>query len=52
MAHIISVSYDEPLLFTRELMLRERRHIVTSALGFDAIISPSANRRTTLRLVK
>ena len=34
MARILSISYDETLLFTRELMLRDRRHQVTSALGF------------------
>lgn len=34
MARIISISYDEALLFTRELMLRDRGHTVVSALGF------------------
>jgi DNA-binding NtrC family response regulator len=35
MARILSVSYDESLLKTRELILEERRHQVVSALGFD-----------------
>ena len=34
MARIVSVSYDEPLLFTRELILRGHHHEVRSALGF------------------
>ena len=34
MKHILSVSYDENLLKTRELMLRQSGYQVTSALGF------------------
>lgn len=34
MARIVSVSYDEALLFTRELLLRERNHTVNSGLGY------------------
>jgi CheY-like chemotaxis protein len=38
MARILSVSYDEALLRTRQLILEERKHQVTSALGFtDAL---------------
>lgn len=33
MARILSISYDEALLFTRELMLKGAGHTVTSALG-------------------
>ncbi len=35
MAQIISVSYDETLLRTRQLMLQSSGHQVTSALGFN-----------------
>lgn len=36
--HILSVSYNEPLLLTRELLLQREGYAVTSALGFtDAI---------------
>ena|SRR5579871_3477106 len=35
---ILSVSYDEPLLRTREMLLRREGYSVTSALGFtDAV---------------
>ena|SRR5919108_6097097 len=34
MARILSVSYDEPLLRTRELILRQHGYDVVSALGF------------------
>lgn len=34
--HILSVSYDEPLLRTREILLRRQGYSVTSALGFTA----------------
>ena len=35
---ILSISYDEPLLVTREMMLKQAGFAVTSALGFtDAI---------------
>lgn len=32
--HILSVSYNEPLLLTRELLLQREGYAVTSALGF------------------
>jgi len=34
--HILSVSYDEPLLRTREILFRRQGHTVTSCLGFTA----------------
>ena len=34
MAHILSVSYDATLMMTRELLLRQMGHTVTSAEGF------------------
>ena len=34
MARILSISYDETLLFTRDLLLRSEGHDVVSALGF------------------
>jgi CheY-like chemotaxis protein len=34
MAHILSVSYDPTLLTTRELLLQQMGHTVTSAEGF------------------
>lgn len=34
MARILSISYDETLLFTRELLLKTEGHDVVSALGF------------------
>lgn len=34
MSRILSVSYDEPLLRTRQMLLETRGHTVTSALGF------------------
>lgn len=34
--HILSVSYDEPLLRTREILLRRQGYSVTSCLGFTA----------------
>ena len=38
MQHILSVSYDEPLLITRKLILQQAGYKVTSALGFvDAL---------------
>lgn len=36
--HILSVSYNEPLLQTRELLLRREGYSVTSALGFTAAV--------------
>jgi hypothetical protein len=35
--HILSVSYDEPLLRTREILLRRQGYSVTSCLGFTAV---------------
>jgi DNA-binding response OmpR family regulator len=36
--HILSVSYDESLLRTREMLLRREGYVVSSALGFtDAV---------------
>ena len=32
---ILSISYDEPLLTTREMLLAQAGYEVTSALGFD-----------------
>lgn len=34
MARIVSVSYDETLLLTRELLLKTVKHQVTSCLGY------------------
>lgn len=34
MAHILSVSYDSTLLMTRELLLQQMGHTVTSVEGF------------------
>lgn len=42
MARIVSISYDEALLFTRELMLQDRGHTVSSALGFVRAIERCA----------
>jgi CheY-like chemotaxis protein len=38
MAHILSISYDERLLLTRELMLEKQGYNVSSALGLGAAI--------------
>jgi DNA-binding response OmpR family regulator len=38
MARLISVSYDETLLRTRELMLKNAGHSVRSAIGFKEAI--------------
>jgi DNA-binding response OmpR family regulator len=35
---ILSVSYDEALLLTRQLLLQQRGHHVTSALGFTKAV--------------
>jgi hypothetical protein len=35
---ILSISYDEPLLVTREMMLEQAGFTVTSALGFTEAI--------------
>ena len=35
---ILSVSYDEPLLRTREMLLERQGHDVTSAFGFTAAL--------------
>lgn len=51
MARIVSISYDEALLFTRELMLRDRGHAVSSALGFvHALQACAAPKRDILVL--
>ena len=34
MARILSVSYDEPLLRSRQMLLQEEGHDVVSALGY------------------
>ena len=41
--HILSVSYDESLLKTRELLLRREGYDVTSALGFTQAVSECQN---------
>lgn len=38
MAHILSISYDEALLSTRQWMLESLGHKVTSALGFTSAL--------------
>ena len=42
--HILSVSYDEALLRTREMLLRREGYFVTSALGFTEGIEQCKNR--------
>lgn len=37
--HILSVSYDEPLLLTRGLLLEREGYQVTSAVGFNPALS-------------
>ena len=37
--HILSVSYDEPLLLTRGLLLEREGYRVTSAVGFNPALS-------------
>jgi hypothetical protein len=39
MARILSVSYDEELLYTRRLLLESRKYFVTSALGWEESIN-------------
>jgi CheY-like chemotaxis protein len=39
MARILSVSYDEELLYTRRLLLESRNYCVTSALGWEESIN-------------
>ena len=41
--HILSVSYDESLLKTRELLLRREGYDVTSALGFTQALARCHN---------
>ena len=36
--HILSVSYDEPLLRTREMLLKRQGHAVSSVLGFTQAV--------------
>jgi CheY-like chemotaxis protein len=33
--HILSVSYDQPLLFTRQMILEQAGYLVSSAYGFS-----------------
>jgi DNA-binding response OmpR family regulator len=42
MAHILSISYDEMLLRTRDLLLSDAGHVVTSAFGYHEGIDQSA----------
>ena len=44
MARILSVSYDELLLSTRELILHNRGHKVVSALGFTKALKHCQSR--------
>lgn len=46
--HILSVSYDEPLLRTREMLLRRQGYSVTSALGFTNAIEQCKTTRFDL----
>jgi DNA-binding response OmpR family regulator len=41
---ILSVSYDEPLLTTREMLLAQAGYQVTSALGFDQALKHCSER--------
>jgi DNA-binding NtrC family response regulator len=38
MSRILSISYDEALLHTREMMLKREGFEVESALGFSAVV--------------
>lgn len=42
--HILSISYDEPLLVTREMLLEKEGYDVTSAFGFAAAMEICAAR--------
>jgi len=44
MARILSVSYDDTLLRTRELLLEGRGHRVVSCLGFTKALDQSAKQ--------
>jgi len=44
MAKILSISYDEPLLTTREMILTQAGYKVTSALGFDEALKHCSAR--------
>jgi CheY-like chemotaxis protein len=44
MKHILSISYDEPLLVTRELMLKQTGYDVSSAFGFAEALEICSNR--------
>jgi len=46
--HILSVSYDEPLLKTREILLRRQGYLVTSCLGFTAAAEQCAGDKFDL----
>ncbi|HKR29035.1 MAG TPA: hypothetical protein VJT08_01080 [Terriglobales bacterium] len=41
--HILSISYDEALLRTREMLLRGKEYVVTSGLGFTAAVELCQN---------
>ena len=45
MARILSVSYDVSLLGTRQLILQEQGHEVTSALGFTEALKQCENSK-------
>src|SRR5690349_17572253 len=47
-AHILSVSYNEALLRTREMILRREGYIVSSALGFTAGVEHCKNQNFDL----
>lgn len=51
MKHILSVSYDENLLMTRELMLKQAAYQVTSALGFIEAIDKCATGSFDLLII-
>src|SRR3954471_16451301 len=46
--HILSVSYDESLLRTREMLLRREGYVVTSALGFTEAVESCENGHFSL----
>ena len=46
--HILSISYNEPLLRTREMLLVREGYLVTSALGFTESVEHCRNGRFDL----
>jgi DNA-binding response OmpR family regulator len=48
---ILSVSYDRPLLRTREMLLRRHGHSVTSALGFTDAVEQCENGKFDLLIL-